>query len=234
MPIYEINLENFSGPISKLLSLIEDKKYEIRSVDLAKVTGDFVDFVNSLSNAHPRLLADFISVAARLMLIKSRDLVPDIELTPEEEEQITDLEERLKIYQQFKGATILFGELYGKRQTLFSRPERKRKKADDKVVFLPPQNLTAEILLLNLKKSINIIEELEKRYEKYDALNLEEYIANLWDRVSGRITKFSDVASGKDKREVIIFFIAVLNLLRENKISIQQDSHFSDITIRSN
>lgn len=234
MPIYEINLENFSGPISKLLSLIEDKKYEIRTVDLAKVTGDFVDFVNSLSNAHPRLLADFIAVAARLMLIKSRDLVPDLELTKEEEEQITDLEERLKIYQQFKGATVLFGDLYNKRRMVFSRPERKRKKADDKVVFLPPENLTVETLLLNLKKSINIIEELEKRYEKYDALNLEEYIANLWDRVSGRITKFSDISSGKNKRETIIFFIAVLNLLRENKISVQQDAHFSDITIRSN
>lgn len=234
MPIYEINLENFSGPISKLLSLIEDKKYEIRTVDLAKVTGDFVDFVNSLSNAHPRLLADFIAVAARLMLIKSRDLVPDLELTKEEEEQITDLEERLKIYQQFKGATVLFGDLYNRKQMVFSRPERKRKKADDKVVFLPPQNLTAEVLLSNLKKSINIIEELEKRYEKYDALNLEEYIANLWDRVSGKITKFSDISAGKNKRETIIFFIAVLNLLRENKISVQQDAHFSDITIRSN
>ncbi len=234
MPTYEINLENFSGPISKLLSLIEDKKYEVRSVDIAKVTGDFIDFVNTLNNAHPRLLADFIAVAARLMLIKSRELVPEIELTKEEEEQINDLEERLKLYQQFKNATILFGDLYDKRQVLFARPERKRKKTEDKVVFLPPKDLTVETLLQNLKKSINVIEELEKRYEKYEALNLDEYVISLWERVSGKVAKFSEIASGKNKKEVIVFFMAMLNLLRENKVSIQQDAHFSDITIKSN
>lgn len=231
MPTYEINLENFSGPISKLLSLIEEKKYEITSVNLANVTGDFLDYMNSLEKAEPRLLADFIAVAARLILIKSRELIPDLELTPEEEEGIHDLEERLKIYKQFKDASAAIASLYGRHLSLFARPERKVKRSAEPV-FFPPPSLTPDILLANLRKSINVIEEIEKRYEKYEALNFEEYVSDLWNRVSGRISSFSDIKSGKKKQEVIVLFLAILHLLRENKVVVEQDGQFSDIVIK--
>lgn len=232
MPTYEINLENFSGPISKLLSLIEEKKYEVTSVNLAKVTGDFLDYMNSLEKAEPRLLADFVAVAARLILIKSRELIPDLELTPEEEEGIHDLEDRLKIYKQFKDASSAIIALYERHLSLFSRPEKKMKRSTEPI-FFPPPSLTPDILLANLRKSINVIEEIEKRYEKYEALNFEEYVSNLWNRVSGRIAKFSEVTGGKKKEEIIILFLAILHLLRENKITVEQEGQFSDILIKS-
>lgn len=231
MPTYEINLENFSGPISKLLSLIEEKKYEITSVNLAKVTGDFLDYMHSLESAEPRLLSDFVAVAARLLLIKSRELIPDLELTPEEEEGIQDLEERLKVYKQFKDASASLASLYEQHLSLYSRPERKIKRSVEPV-FFPPSSLTADVLLSNLRKSINVIEEIERRYEKYEALNFEEYVSNLWNRVSGRIASFSEITGGKKKQEVIILFLAILHLLRENKVTIEQENQFSDILIK--
>jgi len=115
--IYEIKTEQFSGPLEKLLELIESQQMNITSVSLASVTADFLHYLNHLQTAETanpnldkdslhRLISDFIVVASRLLLIKSKHLLPQIELTPEEGTEIFDLEERLKIYKEIKLASI--------------------------------------------------------------------------------------------------------------------------------
>jgi len=121
---FEVRLEQFNGPLHKLLELIEEKKLEVTQVSLAAVTADFIGYVEKLEKACPpdfeqtksglagrsgkvgrgvdaSILADFIVVAARLLLIKSKVLLPDLTLTQEEQIDIVDLENRLKVYQQF-------------------------------------------------------------------------------------------------------------------------------------
>src|SRR3989344_3177572 len=102
MEKYELKLDTFQGPLEKLLELIESKELEITRLNLAEVTADFLAYVRSLEEIDSRVLADFITVAARLILIKSHALLPQLALTEEEEEDIADLERRLKLYKEFR------------------------------------------------------------------------------------------------------------------------------------
>ncbi len=120
--MYEYTTEKFSGPIEKLLELIEEKKLEITDLSLAEITADFLEYVKKIEAVEPRLLADFVAVAASLLLIKSKSLLPDLKLTIEEEESIKDLEGRLDFYRNFKPAMNHIKKLAGEKNIEISRP----------------------------------------------------------------------------------------------------------------
>jgi segregation and condensation protein A len=125
---YELKLEQYSGPLEKLLELIEERKLEVTEISLGQVTEDFLRHLNDLKaktgalqegdpvehsvRAHLRLLVDFIIVASRLILIKSKSLLPGLELSGEEEADIKDLERRLFIYKELKPAMRLIASLW--------------------------------------------------------------------------------------------------------------------------
>ncbi|MDP3975162.1 MAG: segregation/condensation protein A, partial [Candidatus Jorgensenbacteria bacterium] len=115
---YELKLTKYQGPIEKLVELIEEKKLSITELSLAEVTADFLSYVETLEArlayrqagtkeegtdpVFAELLADFLVIATRLVLIKSKALLPTLPLTPEEEEDIRDLEVRVRLYQELK------------------------------------------------------------------------------------------------------------------------------------
>ena len=229
--VYEISLNNFSGPLQKLLELIEERKYEVTTVNLAKVTGDFLDYVRTVEKSEPRLLADFVAVAARLILIKSKTLIPDLELTSEEENDIRDLELRLKLYREFKLAEPGFSALWKRSLISFAKEPTPAIEAS---LFYPPKDITAETLLIaasSLNESL-IAQRIEE--EKYETVNFEEFVADLSKRISGKMSHFSVLAESKEKKEVILLFLALLHLLKDSKVSIDQESQFADIIIKSN
>jgi segregation and condensation protein A len=225
---YEISLDNFSGPIHKLLELIEERKYEVTTVNLAKVTGDFLDHVRTVERSEPRLLADFIAIAAKLILIKSKSLIPDLELTPEEEADIQDLELRLKLYKEFKTSETNIDTLWKKGYISYAREPSS---ALDTPVFYPPRSLTAESLLLSVSSLHETLSAYQNEEERYEVVNFEEYVGDLFSRVSGKISKFSSLSESKEKKEVILLFLALLHLLKDSKISIDQEGQFTEITI---
>jgi len=82
---YEVRLEKFNGPLDRLLELIEARQLEITQINLAEVTGDFLKYIESLgSEAGVDVFADFLVVAGKLILIKSKALLPNLDLTEEE------------------------------------------------------------------------------------------------------------------------------------------------------
>jgi len=225
---YEISLDNFSGPIHKLLELIEERKYEVTTVNLAKVTGDFLDHVRTVERSEPRLLADFIAIAAKLILIKSKSLIPDLELTPEEEADIQDLELRLKLYKEFKTSETNIDALWKRGYISYAREPSS---ALDTPVFYPPGSLTTESLLLSVSSLHETLSAYQNEEERYEVVNFEEYVGDLFSRVSGKISKFSSLSESKEKKEVILLFLALLHLLKDSKISIDQEGQFTEITI---
>src|SRR5258706_15754469 len=101
---YELKIEQYEGPLEKLLQLIEERKLAITEISLAAVTDDFLKYLETMLEVPPGVLADFIVVASRLVLIKSKSLLPELPLTEEEEEDIKDLEQRLLLYKRLKEA----------------------------------------------------------------------------------------------------------------------------------
>src|SRR3989338_9586946 len=143
---FAVKQEKFEGPLELLLDLIEKEKLSISEISLAKVTDDYIRHVRSLEKIDPEALAEFLVVAAQLMLVKSRSLLPGIELTREDEVAIGELEKRLEQYQRFR-------DLAGKLKALEKRHAyiaTREHYAGMEPIFYPPTGLTADLLCITL------------------------------------------------------------------------------------
>ncbi len=228
---YELKLEQFSGPIEKLLELIEERKLEITEVNLAQVTADFLNYLNKLAETEeeqPRLLADFIVIASHLLLIKSKALLPNLQLTSEEEKNIKDLEARLQLYQQFKPAISHLGELWGQNRVSFSRPLFAGRPA----IFYPAENIKLD----ELYKAIKIISEAfqqlsgESQTIKLSLIKLETKVEEIMSHLESDL-KFNKLTKRKSNTEIIVLFLALLHLLSKQLIRVEQKDRFLDIII---
>jgi len=236
--MYQLNLEQFAGPIEKLLELIEEKKLDITEISLAEVTADFLNYLNKLNEENienktieisPRLLADFVVVASRLLLIKSKALLPGLQLTNEEERDIKDLETRLRFYQQFKPAVNHLNKLWEQKSFSVSRPLFSNRPT----IFYPSKNITSE----NFQMAANSIFEIFRRLSpevktiNNSIISLEEKIAEIIGRVENGFQKFEDLTKERPRTEIIVMFLALLHLLSRQLVTAEQNGKFSDIMI---
>lgn len=242
--VYELKSEQFSGPIEKLLELIEEKKLEITQLNLANVTADFLTYLATIEKQAPSILADFLVVASRLLLVKSKALLPNLVLEQEEEEGIRDLEERLRIYQEFKAAKNHLKNLWQERPLVFSREflasslfsglinKQTGQRAGGP--FYPPKNLkptdlktSIERLLVELQKFV-----YETKDFKLEIINLEEKMREFLERLeTAQTINFGKITDSQSRAEIITCFLVILHLIKDHSIDVRQDEHFSEITI---
>lgn len=232
--MYEVKLDKFSGPLDKLLELIEEKQLDITLVNLAKVTGDFLEYLKNLdeNSKHPSVLADFVVVASRLLLIKSKAILPSLELTEEEETDIKDLEARLKIYKEFKEASLLVQQLWKKKQSVYGRELF----MNLPVVFYPSKNLSLASLESHLIELIQELKSLvpEKQAVKRIVITIEQKVKELLERFKENMEQsFQNLSKDKSRLEIIMLFLAILHLIRDRIIKSEQPEKFSDIIIKS-
>src|SRR3989338_2354473 len=234
---YEVRLEKFNGPLDKLLELIEARQLEITQINLAEVTGDFLKYIESLgSEAGADIFADFLVVAGKLILIKSKALLPNLDLTEEEKSDIQNLEFQLKLYQQFKRTAENVKKIWLRNGQMRSRDFFIG--LSGAKVFYPPAKLTKDDLADSVRRLISSIRALlPEATEKIKRLvvTLESKIKEITDRlVSAAELSFKKAVSGKNKIEIIVSFLAMLHLLRERIVKVEQSEIFGDIILRSN
>ncbi len=231
--MHKITLQQFEGPLDLLLSLIEDQKLSITEISLATVTEQFLKYVKQLEQIDPTAMADYLHIAAKLLVIKSKAILPTLEIEDEEEETEgeDDLASRLLLYKQFKEAAkaIKQVELSGSqsftRSLVFSQ----------KVFFWPDPEVKTEQLhkaILQTVASLKALDNLPKAKVK-EAISIQEKISHLQRKLSSQVeTKLSDLLKdAKNKSEVIITFLALLELIKQRMFSVEQDELFTDITI---
>ncbi len=245
--MFQVTTGEFSGPMDKLLELIEAKKLDITQVSLAEVTGDFIAYVESLKdrtivpsdaadgtdgaqNTDTRILAEFLVVASQLILIKSKMLVPDAPISEEEQETMVDLERRLKLYRELKPLFLLLKTTWASSPQLFSRQAY----AAVTPMFYPAPNMTPTALVDAMAHLVSSLGSLatEKETIEHQIISLEEKITELLTVITERAQKFSDVVSQKSRQESVVLFLALLHLLRDHRLSAQQDGLFNDIAIQ--
>jgi len=252
---YELQIGEFKGPLDKLLELIESEKLDINEVSLAKVTDGFLHYLDDLKQsiditaaaadekiaiafrADLRLLADFVAVASKLIFLKSKYLLPGLSLTEEEEADIKDLEARLKIYQSLKPALRILNKLWHESHRSYSRPYLAGKNAlvASRGIFYPGGDLDAASLAASLDRIFETIKtyELETETIREKIVTLEEKISE----VLGRIQKegdmrFAALSGEKSRGEMIVVFLALLHLAREQLVLLEQMESFSDIMVK--
>ncbi|MEX0652342.1 MAG: ScpA family protein [Candidatus Paceibacterota bacterium] len=232
---FRVKLEGFEGPLELLLSLIEKRKLPINDVSLASVTDDYIKHIEASGHFPLSQTSHFILIASTLLLIKSKSLLPTLDLTPEEEESIESLEKRLKLYKRNKELSLHVSTMLGKRM-LFEAHEAKRTKAE--VVFSPSEDASIDAL----KESIlGVLKRLPKAKLVAEAVvrkvvSIEDMIENLTKRITQKLSmSFSEFSNmGKaEKVEVIVGFLAMLELAKQGIINLTQEKTFADITMES-
>lgn len=230
--MYTIKLSTFEGPLDLLLELIEGRKMEITQISLAQVTDQFLEYLrNNEDKITADSLASFLVIAAKLILIKSRALLPFLELTKEEEEDIVDLEQQLKEYQRFREAGKALGELFDKKNIGISRKYKEVATS----MFYPPQDITVEVLADIFNRIISeqpVIPELPKDILK-SKISVEDKIKEIVELVKKRIEVafHSLVKPHQGKEHVIVNFLAMLELSRQKLVTIRQQETFGEIVL---
>ncbi len=227
---YSLPDAGFEGPLEHLLELIEKRKLLINDVSLARVADEYIAYARTME-AHPVAeTADFIQVASTLLLIKSKSLLPSLELTESEQGDIKDLEHRLKLYQLFRDVAMGISSEFGVR-VMYERSFVPQ----GTPLFLPDQYATVDALheaihgvLKNLPKKVF---KPEARVQK--VISLEEMIKRVEDRVLTQVKmRFSELTKNDpDHKTKIVSFLAVLELVKQGFVSVRQEARFDDIHI---
>lgn len=231
---YTIKQEKFEGPLELLLELIQSQKLSINEISLARVTDSFLGHLKDLrgrGGVDNEILAEFLVIAAQLLLIKSRSLLPQFAVTPEEKASIVELEGRLREYQRIREAAEALGAMAKGGQKSFARPAY----AGEEVLFRPPNAFAPEMFASAFERLLRAIPKIEKLVQEKikKVISLEEKIKQLQSLLTEKVERaFSELVSGaKEKVEVIVSFLAILELAKQKLVSVKQLSLFGDITI---
>lgn len=230
----QIKLQQFEGPLDLLLSLIEQQELDITKIALAQVTEQFLDHVKQLERLDAASLADYLTIAAKLLVIKSKAILPTIELDEEETEEETaeDLANRLLLYKQYKEAAKGLKKLDDERMQSFTRTLV----FSERISFMPDSEVTADVLRLAAGSILSALRELDNlpKAKVREVISIQEKINQLQNRLSIQVeTKLSTLlGEAKNKPEAIITFLALLELIKQRIFSVEQDDMFAEITIR--
>ena len=220
--MYQIKIQAFEGPLSLLLKLIEQEKLDITNVSLSQIADQYLARIEGLGEKLSTAeLADFLVMATRLLLITSHVLLPSSVI---ENEEIGDLEHQLKMYKAYKDAADRVRAMIANNRFSFSRHPIKLAR---EVEFSPPKKLSARTLAAVLQ---NLIKELQKTMIRLPkktlrkVLSLTERISHLREilRTVQKIGFKDFIKSARNKAEVVVSFLALLELAKQRHLAAEQ------------
>lgn len=231
--MYTVKLQDFQGPLDLLLQLIEEQTLDITEVSLAQVADQYINYIKTAAGIKPNDIADFLVVAGQLVLIKSKNILPTLEFTPEEEESAEDLKKRLEEYRKFRIAARELENLEKKKLISYSRPLYEGISS----VFYPPNDISLDILYQYFKKLITEFpqEEILPKASIREIISIEEKIKLIKDALARRIeSSFNKLIENNSRIEIIISFLALLELVKQKIAIAKQNNLFEEIKIRQN
>ncbi len=221
-----IKLEQFEGPLDLLLQLIEAEELPLSEISLSQVTDQFMRSVEELEDKRPDDVADFLVLATKLLYLKVRLLLPHL-AAPEDQDE-NNLARQLKLYKEFQDASKVLNKLWLEGLVGYGRLEPPRKTTE----FVVPKNATAAHLektfqaLLKRLKPINPLPQVAIG----TTVSLHEKIANLTELLGNlKRLRLSQIVGEGNRAEVVVSFLAVLELMRSNRIVVVQETCYADV-----
>lgn len=223
-----IKVTQFEGPLDLLLQLIEKNELDISTVSLSEITEQYLGTLEHVQRMHPDELADFLVIAAKLLYIKSKILLPQLEL-PEEEG--ISLEDQLKLYKTFVDAAENVRKLFRKRHVMYGREHT----ATIEPSFSPPPSVHLESLHTVFTDILKKIEPLFVIPESViiRTISIQERIHSIRELVQSHVSlNFGKLLeSATSRTEIIVTFLALLELVKQRTAMVVQDENFSEIKI---
>lgn len=239
-------LDKFEGPLDLLLHLIEKNKLDIYDIPIVEITQQYLDYVSQMDREDLNIVSDFLVMAATLLDIKSRMLLPvETNEEGEEEDPRAELVARLLEYKRYKMMAYQLQDMEeGAQYLLFKNPTIPREVAR----YEPPVDLDGLLDGLTLAKLQRIFDQVMKRREdkvdpirstfgtiKKEPVSLESRIGSVMDfaRKHRRFSFRQMLERQADKLDVVVTFLAILELMKIGKIHLTQEHTFDDMQIET-
>src|SRR5579883_2015863 len=237
MSEYKVKFEVFEGPLDLLLYLIKKEEVDIYEVNLTKLATQFIEYIDTMRLLDLEIAGEFLVMAATLMYIKSRELLPvDQQVQAEGEEEGDDprweLIRQLVEYKKFKDAAAKLAVLESRQEDIFPRAPVKPEFESES----PARNDASIFDLLNAVNAV--LQRFNQRPEQRDIFedkwSVSENIEHLMKAISERSQlRFSELFAGASSRsEVVVTFLALLELIRLKQLAAVQSEAFGEIEIR--
>ena len=234
---YKVRLDIFEGPLDLLLYLIKKDEVDIHSISIERITKQYLDYIDTFKMLNIDLASEFIVMAANLMYIKSRTLLPKAEQPPEEDIEEDDprweLIRQLIEYKKFKDAAGFLSRRETEQEDYFAHvPEKTAPPVEEADEPLPDVNIFDLIrafqnVLKRFEESNDLGDIVDDRYTVAD--KIEFLLGEL--KPGGSIQFSSLFAQATSKGEVIVTFLAVLELMKMNQFCIRQDHILGEIEV---
>jgi segregation and condensation protein A len=232
---YEVRLPLFQGPLDLLLHLIEQQQLDITAVALAQVTDQYLRYLTALESIDADTLTDFLVIAAKLLLIKSQALLPRppaSALVAEPEEDIGDqLARQLRVYRQFKQVAQLLAQREADHLRSYLRLSAS--------AALEPRLAPGEVSVLDLLAAARAALAIRPPDPAVDevvspmVVTIGQRIAHIRDYLSRvpRVLFSRLVEDCTSRTEIIVTFMAILELIKQNRVDVRQDVQFGDFVV---
>lgn len=237
---FKFNIKNFEGPLDLLLYLITKNKKDIFEISLSELTDEYVAYLQQMNENNIEVASEFVVMAATLLDIKARKLLPELDDNDEEEEELSeeDILKRISQYKIYKQAAEEIYEMYKENFGSFVKSfekikfKRKIEYTGEKFTKDDMFNIYSNILFRNQNKINKNAKEIEKIavYEKYTVQDKVKQIVGYLNKNNSMV--FNTVFNNScDNLEVVTAFLGVLELGRMKQVDIEQKYLFSDINV---
>jgi segregation and condensation protein A len=232
----ELKVDGFSGPLDLLLDLIEREQLDITALSLAEVADQYWQHVEYQQDLEPDALAEFIVVGSKLLYIKSCALLPSAgppkeELRRDDGDGAAELTRMVEEYKQFRDAAEILSDLEEKGRRTYTRL------APGSDIPLPPglQGVTVDTLMQAVREALaRTPPEPQEAVLEIEPVTVDEKIGELsltLDRAGGRLKFRPLLAACQTRTEIVVLFLAVLEMIKAGRLWAEQRRPFGDITL---
>ena len=232
---YSIKIDAFEGPLDLLLHLIKEKNVDIYDISIEEITKSYLDYINKMEELNINVASSYLVMAAELMEIKSKSLLPKVESEEDNEEEEVSRENlinKLVEYKKYKEMTEVFKELEINRNNIYIKPPENINNYINNEIY--NEEIEIDKLVEAMKNFLNR-KELEKPLKtkitnkEYSVKERKNSIRNII-RNKKRV-EFTELFEEYNKSYIAVTFLSVLELAKEHELKISQDKNFDNIFI---
>ena len=232
--IYNFSINDFEGPLDLLLHLIKEQKMEIADINIESITTQYLNFINKMKEESIDVASEYLVMASELVHLKSKMLV-NVKEEPDEEYEmnsVTDLQEKLLEYERIKEITNAFKDLENTRKEVYTKiPSNLDEYRKDTPL---DSNISLEDLINAFEAFLN-----REKLKKPINTRITKKELSVDDRIKGirkifetrKKINFTELFDDLNKPYIIVTFLSVLEMSKNNEIKIKQEDNYGNITL---
>lgn len=235
--IYNITINEFEGPLDLLCYLIKNNQMDINNINISEVSNQYMDYLEKMEKLNLEIASEFVVMASTLLYIKSKKVLPNKDEKEENEPTEEELVQRIVEYNKYKNISGLLKEKYEENKHKLTKPKMLLKLPNKEFVGSYDKELLAKFYKLQILK---YKEKMNKKRDDIEKLVIKENVT-VKSKLKEILIAFKKskqfvfnklfVSKKRSKQEIVVAFMAMLEMSKKDKLKINQTELFGDITV---